>query len=81
MNVTNPDVYTMLFEMGKCDSYWCIEEGPDGLLYISSNAMTRKRITPGMYYAWKPDDLALGFKADGVPTDLIDRFLEQAGLS
>ncbi len=66
-----------LFEAGRGDGYWNIEASPDGYLYVSSNAETRRRLEGGQY-----QDVC-GFLADladaGVPIALVNKIGEQIG--
>lgn len=75
--------WMMMFESdgdGRPDSYWCIEQDPDGFLCVTSNAVTRERVDASMYRGWDADQMRADFARKGVPAAVIDRFIEQVGL-
>lgn len=78
--MTTSTDYTLLFESGEGDTYWTIEESPEGLLCITSNAETRRTIEPANYRGWDADEFRVSLEAEGMESDLIDRIFEQAGL-
>lgn len=81
--------WAMLFESdgdGRPDSYWCIEQDPEGFLCVTSNAETRVRIDADRHRGYRGEDrsrtaseLRSAFAGDGVPGEIIDRYMEQAG--
>lgn len=75
MNAT----YEILFEAGSGDGYWCIEEDSDGRICVTSNAETHRPIEPDQYLGWDAAEWRDDLERAGIPTDLIDRILQQAG--
>lgn len=77
--MTTATGYTLLFESGEGDGYWTIEEDPEGLLCLTSNAETRRVIDFDRWRGLDIEQLRSDLVRDGVPAELIERMIEQGG--
>lgn len=72
-----PMTFKKLFEAGKGDRYWCIEEDRYGSLYVCSNAETRTLIDARRHQGQDLKLLKTELIESGVATEVADRYIEQ----
>lgn len=71
--------YTTLYETGQNDSLFRLEETPEGLLCMTTNADARRVVSARDYHGWDLDALRVDLLADGIPEAIVDRFMTQIG--
>ena len=68
--------WTTLFEGDELQ----IEEDPEGKLFLTTRNATREPVSPWTFAAWDGDVIRDDYGRRGVPADLIERVVHQAGL-